>query len=139
MAKRHAGESSQKKDQRIAESESLKSIERQIIGIAAQLGRIAGAAQARTGGLRHQRRFHTELGRIRRRALQLLRRLSVDGSTASADGHVQAREQSRAKVAAPGKKHRQAPEPAAGVEPSQELKARAIAARRRKPPRPRQG
>ena len=138
MAKRHAGESSSKKNKRIADSESLQSVESQVIAIAEKLGRIAGVAQARTDGWLHDRRFQTELGRIRKRASQLLRRLSVNGS-AAAGGKVQVRERSRAKVAAPGKKHRKAPEPSAGAEPSQELNARAIAARRRKPPRPRQG
>ena len=138
MAKRHAGQSSSTKNIRIADSNSLKSMERQVIAIAEQLGRIAGAAQARTDGWGNQRAFQTQLARIRNRASKLLARLSGNGS-APDNRQALARAQSRAKVAAPGKKHRKAPEPSAGVEPSQELNARAIAARRRKPPRPRQG
>jgi hypothetical protein len=138
MAKRHASESSSKKDARIADSDSLKSIERQVIAIAEELGRIAGAVQARTDGWLNQRAFQTRLARIRNRASKLLSRLGANGSAVD-EGHARARVQSRAKVAAPGKKHRKAPEPSAGVEPSQELNAKAIAARRRNPPHPRQG
>ena len=138
MAKHHAGRSSSTKDARIADNSSLKSLERQVITIAEQLGRIAGTAQARTDGWLHQRAFQAQLARIRNRASQLLSRLSANGS-ADGDRQARARAQSRAKVAAPGKKHRKAPEPSASVELSQELNARAIAARRPKTRRPRQG
>jgi len=137
MAKRHANVSSKTKETRVANSETLKAIEGQVIAIAEQLGRIAGAAQARADGWVNQRAFQVQLAKIRERASQLLHRLGTNGSTE--DGQARVRERSRAKVAAPGKKHRKAPEPSAGVEPSQELKARAIATRRRRSPRPRQG
>ena len=138
MGKRSANVSSTTKEQRVANSDSLKVIEGQVIAIAEQLGRIAGTAQARADGWINQRAFQAQLAKIRDRAAQLLHRLSSNGST-SDDGRARVRERSRAKVAAPGKKHRKAPEPSAGVEPSQELKARAIATRRRRSPRPRQG
>lgn len=137
MAKRHANVSSTTKETRVANSDSLKVIEGQVIAIAEQLGRIAGAAQARADGWINQRAFQMQLAKIRERASKLLHRLGADGSTAD-DRQARARERSRAKVAAPGKKHRKAPEPSAGVEPSKELTARAIATRRRSP-RPRQG
>ena len=137
MAKRHANVSSKTKETRVANSETLKAIEGQVIAIAEQLGRIAGAAQARADGWVNQRSFQVQLAKIRKRASQLLHRLGTNRS--SDDGQARVRERSRAKVAAPGKKHRKAPEPSAGVEPSQELKARAIATRRRGSPRPRQG
>lgn len=137
MAKRHRSVSSTTKETRVANSDSLKVIEGQVIAIAEQLGRIAGAAQARADGWINQRAFQMQLAKIRERASKLLHRLSADGSTAD-DRQARARERSRAKVAAPGKKHRKAPEPSASVEPSKELKARAIAMRRRSP-RPRQG
>jgi hypothetical protein len=138
MAKRYADESSFAKNTRIASSDSLKTLERQVITIAEQLGRIAGAAQARSDGWLHQPAFQTQLARIRKRASQLLSRLSAERPAAD-DRQARARQRSRAKVAAPGKKHRKAPEPSAGVEPSDELKARAIATRRRRSPRPREG
>lgn len=138
MAKRHANVSSKTKETRVANSESLKVIEGQVIAIAEQLGRIAGAAQARADGWINQQSFQVQLAKIRERASKLLHRLSADGSAAD-DRQARARARSRAKVAAPGKKHRKAPEPSAGVEPSKELTARAIATRRRRSPRPRQG
>jgi hypothetical protein len=138
MGKRHANVSSKMKETRVANSESLKAIEGQVIAIAEQLGRIAGAAQAKADGWVNRRSFQVQLEKIRERASQLLHRLSTNGST-SEDGQTRVRERSRAKVAAPGKKHRKAPEPSVGVEPSQELKARAIATRHRRSPRPRQG
>ena len=137
MAKRYADEPSSTKDTRIAGSDSLKAMESQVIAIAEQLGRLAGVAQARTDDWLHQPAFQTRLGRIRKRASQLLSRLSAERHAAD-DRQAGVRERSRAKVAAPGKKHRKAPEPSAGVEPSDELKAKAIATRRRGP-RPRQG
>jgi hypothetical protein len=137
MAKRHASVSSTTKETRTANSNSLKVIEGQVIAIAEQLGRIAGAAQARADGWINQPAFQTQLAKIRERASKLLHRLSANGASAD-DRRARARERSRAKVAAPGKKHRKAPEPSAGVESSQELKARVIATRRRRP-RARQG
>lgn len=138
MAKRHAKVSSTTKETRVANSDSLQVIEGQVIAIAEQLGRIAGRAQARADGWINQQAFQKQLAKIRERASKLLHRLSADGATAD-DRRARARERSRAKVAAPGKKHRKAPEPSAGVESSQELTARAIATRRRRSPRPRQG
>jgi hypothetical protein len=140
MAKRYAEGSSSTKDTRIANSDSLKALEGQVIAIAAQLERIAGAAQVRGDEWRTQPAFHTQLARIRKRASQLLRRLNANGhGSVGDDGQARVRERSRAKVAAPGKKHRKAPEPSADVEPSQELTAKAIATRHRRSPRPRQG
>jgi hypothetical protein len=138
MAKRYANVSSTTKETRVVNSDSLKVMERQVIAIAERLGRIAGTAQARADGWINQRAVQIQLAKIRERASKLLHRLSANGTT-SDDRQARVRERSRAMVAAPGKKHRKAPEPSAGVEPSKELKARAIATRRRRSPRPRQG
>jgi hypothetical protein len=137
MAKRHAGHSSSTKNTRIANSDSLKALQQQVIVIAEQLGRIAGVAQATTDGWRNQPALRSKLARIRNRATKLLSRLGTERA-AAAERQTHSRELSRAKVAAPGKKHRKAPEPSRSVRVSNELKAKAIATRRRKSPRPRQ-
>jgi hypothetical protein len=54
-------------------------------------------------------------------------------------GRARARQQSRKKVAAPGKKHRKAPEAAHGVKHSDELISKALTTRRRRSGRPREG
>ena len=138
MAKRHARQSSSTRTARIANSDSLNAFEQQVIAIAEQLGRIAGTAQARADGWVHPAAFRAQLARIRKRAAQLLTRLNANGS-AAAERKKRIREESRAKVAAPGKKHRKAPEPSRGPRPTSELTAKAIATRQRKSPRPRQG
>jgi len=53
--------------------------------------------------------------------------------------HPRARERSRKKVAAPGKKHRKAPEGTHGVKHSDELISKALTTRRRRSGRPREG
>ena len=83
MAKRHANVSSKTKETRVANSETLKAIEGQVIAIAEQLGRIAGAAQARADGWVNQRSFQVQLAKIRERASQLLHRLGTNGSSGS--------------------------------------------------------
>lgn len=139
MPKRSAGRmSSVSTYHAIADSESLKGLEQQVIAIAESLGRLAGIAHARTDRWLEQPRFHSQLGRIRQRAARLLARLSAHRST-NGDGRIGARERSRAKVAAPGKKHRKAPEATPGVKHSDEKITKAETTRRRRTARPRQG
>src|SRR5262245_48537592 len=114
MAKRNARPSSStfSKNTRIASSDSLNALEQQVIAIAEQLGRIAGTAQARTNGWLIQPAFRSKLARIRKRAARLLSRLNAaERSTEADERQKRSRQQSRARVAAPGKKHRKAPEP----------------------------
>jgi len=137
MAKRHARQPSSTRTARIAGSDSLNAFEKQVIAIAEQLGRIAGTAQARADGWVHPATLRAQLARIRKRAAKLLTSLNANGSAADERKHI--REKSRAKVAAPGKKHRKAPEPSRGPRRTSELTAKAIATRQRKSPRARQG
>jgi hypothetical protein len=58
---------------------------------------------------------------------------------ASAERYPRARQQSRQKVAAPGKKHRRAPEILRGVKHSDERISKAMTTRRRRSGRPREG
>jgi hypothetical protein len=138
MAKRHARQSSSTKTARIANSDSLNALEKQVIAIAEQLGRIAGTAEGRVEGWARPAALRSRLARIRTRAAQLLTRLNHNG-TAVDERKKRIREKSRAKVAAPGKKHRKPPEPSRGPRPTSELTAKAIATRQRKSPHPRQG
>jgi hypothetical protein len=139
MSKRSARQlSSSDTRQVIAESESLKGLEQQVITIAEQLGRLAGMAHARTDRWLDQPRFHSQLARIRQRAARLLARLNTHAPI-NGDGAVSARMRSRAKVAAPGKKHRKAPEPTRGVKHSDEKITKVQTTRRRRTARPRQG
>jgi hypothetical protein len=139
MSKRSARKlSSAETHHAIADSESLKGLEQQVVAIAEQLGSLAGMVHARTDRWLDQPRFHSQLARIRERAAGLLTRLSAHGST-NGDGAMPARERSRAKVAAPGKKHRKAPEPTPAVKHSDERITKAQTTRRRRTARPRQG
>jgi hypothetical protein len=139
MSKRSARNlSSSDTRQAIADSESLRGLEQQVIAIAEQLGRLAGMAHAKTDRWLDRPGFHSQLARIRQRATRLLAHLSAHQS-GNGDGTVPARVRSRAKVAAPGKKHRKAPEPTRGVKHSDEQITKAQTTRRRKTARPRQG
>lgn len=139
MTKRNARESSSRKRVGIASSESLKALEQQVIAVAEQLGRIAGTAQARADHWLEQPGFHAQLTRIRERAGQLLGRLGNYSSDAADDRQKRARTRSREKVAAPGKKHRKAPAPSRSVKHSDQGITKALATKRRKTARPRQG
>lgn len=124
-----------------ASSESLKALEQQVIAIAEQLGRIAGAAHGKADSWLEQPALRSQLARIRDRAAALVRRFHAQ-TPAEGDGlekKAAARARSRAKVAAPGKKHRRAPESPRGVKHSDEKVPKALAAARRKTARPRQG
>jgi hypothetical protein len=134
MSKRYARKSSNKKSARIATSDTLKNLEQKVIAIAEQLGRIAASAQEKTNAELNRPAFWSELAEIRSRASTLLERVR----TSSNDGDG-VREQSRAKVAAPGKKHRRAPEAVHGVKHSDELISKALTTRRRRNARPREG
>ena len=77
MGKRHANVSSKTKETRVANSESLKVIEGQVIAIAEQLGRIAGTAQAKADGWMNQQAFQAQLAKIRDRAAQCSKLRSI--------------------------------------------------------------
>jgi hypothetical protein len=144
MAKRDARQSSSPKTSpkdamRVAHSDTLRELEQQVIGIATQLGRLAGAAQAKADRWFSQPAFQSQLAQIRNRASALLSRLNSNGGSASDDRRTGVRERSREKVAAPGKKHRKAPGKSRTIKSSSEQTTKAIAARRRTIVRPRQG
>jgi hypothetical protein len=139
MTKRNVSQLSSKKGRRIAKSNSLNALEQQVISVAEQLGRIAGTAQARADQWLDQPGFQAQLARIRERASQLLGRLSEGSTGANGDRLARARERSREKVAAPGKKHRKAPKPSRGVKHSDQGISKALATARKKSARPRQG
>jgi hypothetical protein len=138
MAKGYARKSSSKKRARNASSESLQALEKRVVAIAEQLGRIAGTAQNSAEHWALRPGFNSELSRIRKRASRLLKRLGM--KELSTNGNRQrAREESRQKVAAPGKKHRKAPDAAHGIKHSDEVITKALATRRRRSGRPREG
>jgi hypothetical protein len=139
MTKRTRPQSSSKQPARVADNNALKALEQQVIAVAEQLGRIAGTAQASADDWLEQPEFHAQLTRIRRRAGQLLGRLVKNSPGADGDRQARARAKSREKVAAPGKKHRKAPAPSRGVKHSEQGVTKALATRRRKTARPRQG
>ena len=137
MAKGYANKSSRKRE-RTASSESLQALEKRVIGIAEQLGRIAATAQNNAEKWAVGPGFYSELSRIRKRAARLLKRLGT--KELSTNGNRQrAREQSRQMVAAPGKKHRKAPEAVHGVKHSDEVITKAQMSRRQRSSRPREG
>jgi hypothetical protein len=138
MTKRTARQSSSGK-RAGASSESLKVLEQQVIAVAEQLGRIAGTAQARADHWLEQPGFQAQLTRIRKRAGQLLGRLGNHSPAAADDRQERARTRSREKVAAPGKKHRKAPAQSRSVKHSDQGITKALATKRRKTARPRQG
>ena len=140
MTKRKTRSSAGTTSKPIASSASLSALERQVVAIAEQLGRLAASAQSHTDNWLDAPTFHSQLTRIRDRASALLARLN-QGTSGNGDvtSRSRARERSRAKVSAPGKKHRRAPEPAPGVKHSDERLTKALATSRRKTARPRQG
>lgn len=138
MAKRNERKTaSRETGHAVANSDALQGLERQVIAIAEQLGHIAGTAQARADQWLESPRFRAQLTHVRNRASELLGRLgrSGNGKAPAAD----TRAKSREKVAAAGKKHRQAPARSRGVKHSDEKIVKAQAARRRRGARPRQG
>ena len=68
-----------------------------------------------------------------------LRRIAATAQEKTDAGRARARQQSRKNVAAPGKKHRKAPEAAHGVKHSDELISKELTTRRRRSGRPREG
>jgi hypothetical protein len=120
---------------------SVKALEKTVVAIAEQLGRIAGTAQARTDSWMNQPNFTKQLVTIRDRAAKLLDRVA---SLTSAKGNgaakvKRARPRSGGKVDAPGKKHRKAPVAARGVKHSDQKISKALTAERMKRGRARQG
>ena len=138
MSKRNVRQSSSKKDKPIANSQTLNALEQQVIAVAEQLGRIAGTAQAKADNWLSEPGFYRQLGRIRDRASALLARLSPHSGNGK-ERRAELRAKSREKVAAPGKKHRPAPPSAHGVKHSDQHTAKAVATRRQRTARPRQG
>ena len=138
MAKGYAKKSPSTKSDRTASSESLEALEKRVIAIAEQLGRIAATAQTNAEQWAIRPGFYSELSQIRKRASRLLKRLGT--KEFSTNGNRQrAREQSRQKVAAPGKKHRKPPEAVHGVKHSDEVITKALTTRRRRRSWPREG
>jgi hypothetical protein len=138
MPKRDARKSSSKKSARITSTETLKMLERKVIAIGEQLGRVAAVAEEKADAGLNRPAFRSHLAEIRARISQLLERIRAGSLSAGVDRR-RAREQSREKVAAPGKKHRRAPEAAHSVKHSDELISKALATRRRRSGRPREG
>jgi hypothetical protein len=138
MAKGYAKKSPSRRRDRAASSESLQALEKRVVAIAEQLGRIAATAQANAEHWTIRPGFYSELSQIRKRASRLLKRLGTEGL--STNGNRQrARERSRQKVAAPGKKHRKAPKAVHGVKHSDEVITKALTTQRRRSSRPREG
>jgi hypothetical protein len=138
MAKGYARKSPSKKSKRSASSESLRALEKRVVAIAEQLGRIAATTQNNAEDWAIRPGFYSQLSHIRKRASRLLKRLGM--KELSTNGHRQhARERSREKVAAPGKKHRKPPETVHGIKHSDEVITKAVTTRRRRSSRPREG
>ena len=138
MAKGNLGKSQFKKGNRSASSESLQALEKRMAAIAEQLGRLAASAQNNSEQWAVHPAFNSQLSHIRKRASRLLKRIGTKES--STNGKRQrSREQSRQKVAAPGKKHRKAPQAVHGVKHSDEVITKALTTRRRRTGRPREG
>ena len=139
MAKRPVQSAS--KELRQESTASLKALEKSVIAIAEQLGRIAGTAQARTDSWMHQPNFSEQLAAIRDRAAKLLDRVSsLTGAKGNGAPKAKtARSRSGGKVDAPGKKHRKAPVAARGVNHSDQKISKALTAERMKRGRARQG
>jgi hypothetical protein len=138
MAKGYTRKSPSKKRDRNASSESLQALEKRVVAIAEQLGRIAGTAQVNAEQWAIRPEFYSELSSIRKRASRLLKRLGM--KELSTNGNRQrTRERSRQKVAAPGKKHRKAPETVHGIKHSDEAITKALTTERRRSGRPREG
>lgn len=136
MPKRYARKSSSEKSTRTASSDTLKALEQKVIAIAEQLGRIAAAFQEKSEAALSDPVFASHLAKIRARASKLLERVRTPSDD---DLRRRLQEQSRAKVAAPGKKHRRAPKASHGVKHSDELISKALTTRRRRSGRSREG
>ena len=138
MPKRYARKLSSKKVKRTAERDSLKAMEQRVTEIAEQLGRVAASAQKDADRVFGQSGSLPELNAIRKRVAKLIADLGAKNVNSDvAKRHV--REQSREKVAAPGKKHRKAPEVLRGVKHSDERISKALTTERRRSSRPREG
>jgi hypothetical protein len=138
MTKGYANNSPSRKRDRTASSELLQALEKRVVDIAEQLDRIAATAQANAAHLGIRPGFYSELSQIRKRASRLLKRVAAEELNTNGNRQ-RARERSRQKVAAPGKKHRKAPEAVHGVKHSDEVITKALTTRRRRSSRPREG
>lgn len=139
MAKGYARKSGSNKRNRNTDSASLQALEKKVITIAEQLGRIAATAQNNAEHWAIRPGVYSQLSHIRKRAARLLKRLSTTKDARTNGNRQRAREQSRQKVAAPGKKHRKAPDAVHGIKHSDELITKALTARRRRTGRAREG
>lgn len=141
MTKRTGRSSGSVKIRGTADSPSVSAMQKRVIELAEQLGRIAGAAQAKTDLWLDQPAVSTPLAKIRDGAADLLESLAsrtAQGAGASRPTPA-SRGRSGGKVDAPGKKHRKAPAVARGVKHSDQKIAKANAARQLKRLRARQG
>ena len=139
MTKRTKRKESSKKIRHDADAD-LNALEKRVLALAEQLGRIAGSAQAKTDSWLDQPTFRDQLSRIRDGATDLLEHFSARASID--DGGAQKRAsvgRSGGKVDAPGKKHREAPPAVHGVKHSDQKISKAIAARQMRRGRQRQG
>jgi hypothetical protein len=108
-------------------------LEERVLAFAEQLGRIAGALQAKTAGRIDGETLKMELARVRDGAADLLQQITADGSPVAENSPTTAaaprssRARSGGMVDAPGKKHRpaMANDPGANRADSQAAKMRA--------------
>lgn len=139
MTKRTERKESSKKIRQVEDTASLDALEKRVIALAEQLGRIAGAAQAKTDSWLDQSTLKDQLSRIRDEATDLLEHYAARTPTNDgASGQTRAG-RSGGKVDAPGKKHRDAPPAVHGVKHSDQKISKAIAARQMKRGPQRQG
>jgi hypothetical protein len=116
----------------------LKVLDQKVTEIAEQLGRVAASAQKYADRVFGESASLSQLKAIRKRASRLIAQISSKGINDDVATR-QKREQSREKVAAPGKKHRKAPDLLRGVKHSDERISKAMTTRRRRSGRPREG
>jgi hypothetical protein len=138
MPKRDARKSSSKNVKRTAGRDSLNVLEQRVVEIAEQLERIAASAQQKADRSFGASVSQSRLKAIRKSASRLLEQLGAKATDSHGD-QGRTREQSREKVAAPGKKHRKAPEVLRGVKHSDERISKAMTTERRRSGRPREG
>lgn len=103
-------------------------IERRIVALAEQLGRLAGTVQSKTDLFLDEEKLRVQLSRVRDGAADLLERLSARRSpppVQKTPRTSQPKGRSGGKVDAPGKKHRKAPAPQPGVRHSEQSIAKA--------------
>jgi hypothetical protein len=141
MTKRTERKTSSKTIPDISDAASLDTMEKRVIALAEQLGRIAGAAQAKTESWLDQPTFRDQLAKIRDGATDLLEHFASRTSSQDIASRQKTSPAGRGggKVDAPGKKHRKAPAALHGVKHSDQRISKANAARQMRRGRQRQG